>query len=146
MSPQSNTTAPLIKAASACVWRDGKVLLARRGKVLGQGTWAFPGGRVEPGETALEAAHRELMEETGVRAGRLHLLGVYSDPARDPRGHTCSIAYLTRVSAAKARAGDDAADVAWLAISGRPSMAFDHARILNDARRLLRKMKEGKEA
>ncbi len=131
-----------------CVVVDAaeRVLLIRRKNPPFKGAFAFPGGFVDVGEDTETACKRELMEETGVRAGRLHLLGVYSDPARDPRGHTCSIAYLTRVSAAKARAGDDAADVAWLAISGRPSMAFDHARILNDARRLLRKMKEGKEA
>ena len=65
----SSTSSPIIKAASACVWRDGEVLLARRGKTLGKGTWSLcPAGKLEPGETALEAAHRELLEETGVTA------------------------------------------------------------------------------
>ncbi len=65
MMQDPSSALPVIQAASACVWRNGRVLLARRGKTLGKGTWAFPGGKLERGETALAAAHRELLEETG---------------------------------------------------------------------------------
>lgn len=78
------------------------------------------------------------MEETGVKAGRLQLIGVYSDPRRDPRGHTCSVAFLTRIGRATPKAGDDAAAAEWVERWSKLELAFDHARIVRDARRLLR--------
>ncbi len=94
-----------------CVVFDGsgRVLLIRRKYPPFQGRYALPGGFVEIGETVEDACRRELKEETGVEAGALRLIGVYSDPERDPRGHTCSVAFLTRVGDAAAKAGDDAA-------------------------------------
>lgn len=119
-----------------------RVLLIRRGHPPFKDAYALPGGFVDVGETVEDACRRELLEETGVKAGKLTLVGVYSDPSRDPRGHTCSVAFLSRVKAAAAVAGDDAAAAEWLPISKRVGMAFDHARILRDARRLLREMEE----
>jgi len=100
---------------------------------------ALPGGFVEIGETVEDACRRELMEETGVRAGKLQLLGVYSNPGRDPRGHTCSIVFLTRVRRATPRAGDDAAAAEWVESWSKVELAFDHARVLADAKRMMRK-------
>lgn len=68
MAQEINTPRPIIKAASACVWRGDEVLLAQRGKIFGHDSWALPGGKIETGETAVEAALRELLEETGVNA------------------------------------------------------------------------------
>lgn len=131
-----------------CVVIDAaeRVLLIRRGRPPCAGAYAFPGGFVDVGETVEDACRRELMEETGVKAGKLHLLGVYSDPGRDPRGHTCSVAFLTRLNRAVAVAGDDAAAVEWVPLAGRHKMAFDHGKILQDARRMLRQMKDKKES
>lgn len=123
---------------------DERVLLIRRGRPPFQGAYALPGGFVDVGETVEDACRRELMEETGVKAGKLALLGVYSDPARDPRGHTCSVAFLARVRRAVAMAGDDAAAAEWVPLASRRKMAFDHGKILQDARRMLRQMKESK--
>jgi 8-oxo-dGTP diphosphatase len=82
----------------------------------------------------LEAAcRRELKEETGVDVRDLKLVGVYSDPKRDPRGHTCSVAYLARVDSAEPTAGDDAAAAEWVADWRSEKLAFDHADILADA-------------
>ena len=99
-----------------CVVIDakGRVLLIRRKNPPYQGKLALPGGFVEIGETLEDACRRELMEETGVKAGKLQLVGVYSDPHRDPRGHTCAAVYLARVGNAKVIAGDDAADAQWV--------------------------------
>ena len=83
--------------------RKGRVLLVRRGHPPFKGKYALPGGFVEIGETVEDACRRELMEETGVKAGRLQLLGVYSDPKRDPRGHTCAVVFLTRIARATRR-------------------------------------------
>jgi 8-oxo-dGTP diphosphatase len=68
MGEEHNKQKPIIKAASACVWRGDDVLLIKRGSTLGYGRWSLPGGKVEPGETTQEAALRELLEETGVTA------------------------------------------------------------------------------
>jgi 8-oxo-dGTP diphosphatase len=118
-----------------CVVVDARkrVLLVRRRNPPFKGRYALPGGFVDVGETVEDGCRRELLEETGVQAKALRLLGVYSDPKRDPRGHTCSVAFLTRVGAAKATAGDDAAAAEWVADWSRLDLAFDHARILADA-------------
>ncbi len=74
------------------------MLLIRRKNAPFKGRYALPGGFMESGETAETAARRELKEETGISVTRLRLVGVYSDPRRDPRGHAVSIAYVARVA------------------------------------------------
>ena len=117
--------------AADCVVLDGKarVLLIRRANPPFQGQYALPGGFVDVGECVEDACRRELLEETGVKAGKLRLVGVYSDPARDPRGHTVAVVYLTRVRSEKAVAGDDAAAVEWIADWRKEKLAFDHGKI-----------------
>ena len=70
---------------SACIWRDGRVLMVQRAKPP-VGIWAFPGGHVEPGETLQEAAARELMEETGMTAEFTALVGLYDVIHRNGSG------------------------------------------------------------
>jgi 8-oxo-dGTP diphosphatase len=115
---------------------QGRVLLIRRKNPPFAGGYALPGGFVDVGETVEEACRRELKEETGIEAGALELIGVYSDPRRDPRGHTCSVVYLTRVKDAPPKAGDDAAAAEWVGDWRNLTLAFDHALILRDAERL----------
>ena len=126
--------------ATDCVVLDARnrLLVVRRKMPPFKGQFSLPGGFVEIGETVEDACRRELLEETGVKVKRLELLGVYSDPKRDPRGHTCSVAYLARVGRATPRAGDDAAAAEWVEDWTKADVAFDHARILRDAHRLLR--------
>ena len=128
---------PLLTVDCVAIDASGRVLLIRRGHPPFQGDYALPGGFVDVGETVEDACRRELLEETGVKAGKLTLIGVYSDPARDPRGHTASVAFLTRVRAPKATAGDDAAAVEWVAVGPRLKLAFDHRKILRDAMKLV---------
>lgn len=111
-----------------------KVLLIQRAHSPFAGQWAFPGGFVEEGERVVEAAPRELAEETGLRVEKLELLGVYDTPGRDPRGWTVSVVYLASIDSEPAVEGaDDASDARWFAIDSLPQLAFDHALILSDA-------------
>ena len=118
---------------------EGRVLLIRRGHAPYAGAYALPGGFVEIGERVEEACRREALEETGIKVDVLRLVGVYSDPARDPRGHTVSVAYVTILPRAVApRAGSDAAGAEWVEDWRNVEFAFDHAQILSDAEILLR--------
>lgn len=128
---------PLLTVDCVVLDGEGRILLIRRKNAPFEGQYALPGGFVDIGETVEAAAKRELMEETGVKAGKLRLVGVYSDPARDSRGHTCSVAYMTKVRSTKAQAGDDAAELAWITNWRKEKLAFDHAKIIADAMRLV---------
>ncbi|MER7968540.1 NUDIX hydrolase [Streptomyces sp. NPDC096080] len=122
-----------------CVRADGRVLLIERGWPPHKGALALPGGHVDPGETAREAAARELAEETGVSLdpADLVMVGVYDTPGRDPRGRYVSVAYLATVpNGTTARAGDDATAVRWLPLTNPGHLAFDHAHIVAAARTL----------
>ena len=97
------------------------VLLIERKHEPFMGAWALPGGFVDANEALVDAALRELREETGLSLTRAALtqVGAFGDPGRDPRGHTVSVAYVTEVDAATAavQAGDDAARAEWHAWS-----------------------------
>jgi 8-oxo-dGTP diphosphatase len=104
------------------------VLIERGGPPAGH---ALPGGFVDIGETVEDAARREMREETGLDVRLTRLLGVYSDPARDPRGHTVSIVFVGTATGVP-RAGDDARAVLITDPAQLPALAFDHARIVGD--------------
>jgi 8-oxo-dGTP diphosphatase len=105
------------------------VLIERRNPPHG---WAIPGGFVDVGESVERAAVREAREETSLDVKLVTLLGVYSDPRRDPRFHTASAVYVARARG-EPRAQDDARNVAVFAPERLPEgLAFDHARILAD--------------
>jgi 8-oxo-dGTP diphosphatase len=131
---------PLLAVDCVAFDAKGRLLLIRRGNPPFQGQYALPGGFVDVGETVEDACRRELLEETGVKAGKLTLIGVYSDPKRDPRGHTVSPAFLTRLRSATPTAGDDAATAEWVEDWRSHKLAFDHAKIVRDAEKLLARM------
>jgi len=106
------------------------VLIERRYPPHG---WALPGGFVDVGETLEMAAVREAREETSLEVTLKRLLGNYSDPSRDARGHTASAVYLAEASG-EPRAADDARHVKLFDPENLPALAFDHDRILGDYR------------
>ncbi len=110
----------------------GKLVAIRRRYPPFKDRYCLPGGVVGEGERTEDAAVREVEEETGLRTEVMGLIGVYSDPARDPRGHTISVAYALREMGGDLRAGDDARDLALLPVKDPPPLGFDHSRIVAD--------------
>ncbi|MBL8548183.1 MAG: NUDIX hydrolase [Hyphomonadaceae bacterium] len=122
-----------------CVVFDaaGRLLLIRRANEPFQNRYALPGGFVESGETVEAAALRELKEETGIDGRIDRLIGVYSDPDRDPRAHNVSVAFLVAPIDLVVKAGADAAAAAFISDWRNVRFAFDHAKIVADACKLM---------
>jgi 8-oxo-dGTP diphosphatase len=104
-----------ILAASVCVRRGDQVLLVQRGKEPGLGKWAFPGGKVQFGETTIQAALRELYEECGIAARIGKLIGLYD--VIQPDFHFTIACYFADQSEGEVVAGSDAADARWFDVS-----------------------------
>jgi 8-oxo-dGTP diphosphatase len=112
-----------------------KLILIRRKNPPFKGMLALPGGFVEYGEKTEKAAIREVLEETGLLTVIDSLAGIYSDPRRDPRGHTVSVVYRLKVIGGKLLAGDDAEKIELILLRDihRMKLAFDHKQILKEA-------------
>jgi 8-oxo-dGTP diphosphatase len=112
-----------------------EIVLIRRKNDPYKGHYALPGGFVDVGETVENAAIREAKEETGLDINIERLVGIYSDRARDPRGHAVSICYLATGHGTLC-AGDDAEYAVSLPQDKIPELAFDHDQMITDYRRL----------
>jgi len=107
----------------------GVVLINRKNPPFG---WALPGGFVDYGETLEEAAVREALEETSLQVELTRQFHAYSDPNRDPRGHTVAVVFIARASG-EPKAADDAQEAGIFQADALPSpLAFDHRQILTD--------------
>ncbi|WKN45977.1 NUDIX hydrolase [Tunicatimonas pelagia] len=116
-----------------------EVLLIQRKNDPFQGQWALPGGFVEDDEDLDTAVARELEEETGVDTDKFYQVHTFGKPDRDPRGRAISVAYYTivRKEDFQPKAATDAKDVRWFSLENLPTLAFDHATILQQARKAL---------
>ncbi|MCS7105731.1 MAG: NUDIX hydrolase [Candidatus Aenigmarchaeota archaeon] len=128
-------------AVDAIVEKGNKILLITRASEPFKGMLALPGGFVEEGERVEQALIREVEEETSIVVKPKEILGVYSDPERDPRGHTVSIVFVAEVAGGELEAGGDAEEVDWYELKkiNLKNLAFDHARILKDYNKWLKK-------
>ena len=127
----SSPVTPLL-TVDALIIHKGKIVLVKRRNPPFKDRFALPGGFVEIGETVEEAAVREAKEETGLDIEIIKLLGVYSDPSRDPRGHTVSVCFLAKGSG-NLKAGSDAKDTGLFGLGEIPELAFDHNKIIKNA-------------
>jgi 8-oxo-dGTP diphosphatase len=112
-----------------------QILLIKRKNHPFKSKWALPGGFVEYGEKTEDAVLREIFEETGLLTKIDFLLGVYSDPDRDPRGHIISIVYKLEKIGGDLRSGDDAIETKFFKLNNLPELAFDHYKIIKDIKR-----------
>ena len=117
-------------AVDGLVVHADKLVTVRRGHDPFRGMLALPGGFVELGEPVEDAVVREVREETGLETHVVRLVGVFSDPKRDPRGHVVSAAYVLEETGGRLRAGNDAAEVVLVDPDDVPPMAFDHREIV----------------
>jgi len=124
-------------AVDAIIVAKGEIVLIKRDREPFQGDYALPGGFVRYGETVEAAVQREVKEETGLSVKVKSLVGVYSDPHRDPRGHVVSIAFLVEAVGGTLSGGSDAREAYRWPLATLPVLAFDHAQIVNDALRLI---------
>jgi 8-oxo-dGTP diphosphatase len=124
---------------------NSKILLVRRKNDPFKGMLSIPGGFINKGETAEEAMRREAKEETSLVVEPIAILGVYSDPGRDPRMHTLSVTFIRRLVQGTEAARDDAAALQWVksedeldSLIESKQIAFDHSTILHDYKKWLK--------
>jgi 8-oxo-dGTP diphosphatase len=124
---------------------NSKILLVTGKNDPFKGMLSIPGGFINAGETAEDAMRREAKEETSLVVELIAILGVYSDPRRDPRLHTLSVTFITRIVQGNEDASDDAAALKWVkteheldSLIESKRIAFDHSKILNDFKKWLK--------
>jgi ADP-ribose pyrophosphatase YjhB (NUDIX family) len=125
-----------IPTVDLVVRKGDEILLEQRGREPFLGFRCLPGGHVDYGETIEVSALRELKEETSVEAKLIGILGVYSDPKRDPRGQRVDTVFIADWIYGEPVGSDDAQSAEWILESELRNlkfpMAFDHAEILRD--------------
>ena len=121
----------------AIILKGESVVLVKRGIEPFKGMWALPGGHVDYNEKVEHAVIRETKEETGLDVKIEKLIGVYSDPKRDPRGHRVAICYLCAITGGIQKANDDAVEVMEFKLSDLPDLAFDHGIMMEDVKKQL---------
>ncbi len=130
--PEHHASRPL--AVDAIIVYEHKLVFIRRKNEPYRDMLALPGGFVEADETTEQAVLREAKEETGLNGEILKLVGVYSNPHRDPRGPVVSVCYLLRAAGA-CKASSDASEVILLALKDIPKLAFDHNAMIRDVKK-----------
>ena len=129
--------APTTKVtADVVIWFPNReIVLIKRGNPPFKGDWALPGGHVEYNESVEDCAVRETKEETGLDVRLEGLIGIYSEPGRDPRGHYVTAVFAGTPTGGEMQADTDAAEIIRIPVDSFKdyTLAFDHARIIQDA-------------
>lgn len=113
---------------------SNKVLLIKRNKDPFKDYFSLPGGFVNEGEKVEDAVRREAEEELLVKVEPINILGVYSDPNRDPRGHIMSITFIAKIIKGNLKEGDGVTELRWVEINKLENikLGFDHSKIISD--------------
>ncbi len=135
---------PLLTVDGLIINDNDEFILIKRKNPPFKYKWALPGGFVEYGETVEGALFREIKEETGLTIKILSIIGIFSKPNRDPRGHTVTIAYLTKAIGGCLKASDDAADIILTKSIKKRELAFDHYEIIKTGLKIFKKLKSNK--
>jgi 8-oxo-dGTP diphosphatase len=125
--------------ADGAILKENKILLIKRKNNPFKNMWALPGGFVEYNEKVEDAVIREVLEETGLNTKIIDLIGIYSDPNRDPRGHVVTVVYLLKIEKGDIKGGDDALEAKFFEIDDLPDLSFDHDIIISDINRRIKK-------
>ncbi len=128
----STAKGPVLTVDAVIEDHENRIMLIKRGVKPFKGLWCLPGGKVDANERVEAALEREVIEEVGVRVGIRELIGIYSDPARDPRGHYVTAVFHATVLGGEPITTKEASDIHWLAPGEEMEMGFDHATIVKD--------------
>lgn len=136
----SNGVKSPILTTDGIILKNNKILLTKRAIEPFIGYWVIPGGHVDYGERVEEALKREMKEELGILVKIKKLIGVYSDPKRDPRYHTVSVVYLCQsirqARGGKIRLNREASEFKYFSFKNLPKkIGFDHRKIIYDTRK-----------
>jgi 8-oxo-dGTP diphosphatase len=143
----ANSSAPVLwprAAASAAIFRGDRILIAERGGGPRKGYWSLPGGKIEPGETAADAATREIMEETGLQVDLLGLLDVHDVIQADDEGniqhHFVICVYFGRCGPGEPCAATDISDARFVTLDELPAyqLTGGASRLIHEAYRRIR--------
>jgi len=123
-----------IPTVDIIIEKDNRIVLITRKNEPFKGKLALPGGYIDWGETVEHAAIREAKEETSLDVNLTNLLGVYSDPKRNPKLKSIAIVFIGKPIGGKLMANDDAADALWFNINEieQKELAYDHKKIIRD--------------
>lgn len=121
-------------ASDVVIKEKGEVLLLKRNTLPYKNYWVLPGGFVKYREETDETAKREVKEETGLEVEITKLIGVYSDPFRDPRGHIISIAYKGKIKGGNLEKNEESKEIKFFSLDNLPAkIGFDHRKIIKDS-------------
>jgi ADP-ribose pyrophosphatase YjhB (NUDIX family) len=123
-----------VPTVDVIIEKNEKIAIIRRDKEPFKDMLALPGGHMELGETIENAAKREGKEETSLDVDLIEILGVYSDPKRDPKKYSIATVFVGRPIRGELKGGDDAKEAFWMNVNEIESheFAFDHKKILTD--------------
>ena len=122
------------------ILEKNKILLVKRAIYPFSGYWGLPGGHVDYGERLEEALKREMKEELGIKVKIKKLIGVYSDPKRDPRYHTVSVVYYCQKNKGKIKLNYESSEFKFFSLKNLPKkIGFDHRKILSDFKKYKKK-------
>lgn len=131
-----------VLAVDGIFLRAGKFLMAKRAIEPFKDYWVFPAGKVKYGETVEKALKREMKEELGINIRIKKLVGIYSDPKRDPRYHAISLSFLCEPVRGKIKLNNEASLFRYFSFDRLPQkIGFDHRKIIQDLEKLLKSLK-----